>query len=100
MLDGALISRARAEQLATEAGLIVKKSVTRDLDILVVADPHSLSGKARKAREYGIPAIVSVANATQLLDGAWVSLDGYRGEIVIQENGGSLPTADLHRSEN
>lgn len=54
MLDGALISRARAEQLATEAGLIVKKSVTRDLDILVVADPHSLSGKARKAREYGI----------------------------------------------
>lgn len=54
MLDGAPLSRARAEQLAAEAGLIVRKSVTRDLDILVVADPDSLSGKARKAREYGI----------------------------------------------
>ncbi len=54
MLDGAPLSRARAQQLAAEAGLIVRKSVTRDLDILVVADLDSLSGKARKAREYGI----------------------------------------------
>ena len=54
MLDGAPLSRARAQQLAAEAGLIVRKSVTGDLDILVVADTDSLSGKARKAREYGI----------------------------------------------
>ena len=54
MLDGAPLSRASAQQLAAEAGLVVRKSVTRDLDILVVADPDSLSGKAQKAREYGI----------------------------------------------
>lgn len=52
-LSGKPISRDRAEQLAVEAGLIVAKSVTKRLDLLVVADPHSLSGKARKAREYG-----------------------------------------------
>jgi DNA polymerase-3 subunit epsilon len=27
--------------------------VTKKLDILVVADPHTQSGKARKARQYG-----------------------------------------------
>ena len=53
MLDGVLISRDRADQLAAEAGLIVKKSVTKGLDMLVVADPDSLSSKARKARQNG-----------------------------------------------
>jgi DNA polymerase-3 subunit epsilon len=35
------------------AGLEVADSVTKKLDILVVADPHTQSGKARKARQYG-----------------------------------------------
>jgi DNA polymerase-3 subunit epsilon len=52
-LHGAPISRAQAEQLATAAGLVVAPRVTKDLDLLVVADPDSLSAKARKAREYG-----------------------------------------------
>jgi DNA polymerase-3 subunit epsilon len=52
-LDGELITRARAEQLATAAGLMVAPRVTKGLDLLVVADPDSLSTKARKAREYG-----------------------------------------------
>jgi DNA polymerase-3 subunit epsilon len=38
---------------ATNAGLIVATGVTKRLGILVLADPESESGKARKAREYG-----------------------------------------------
>ncbi len=53
-LGGEPITRDRAEQLAAAAGLIVAPRVTKGLDLLVVADPHSLSSKARKAREYGI----------------------------------------------
>ena len=52
--DGEPISRLKAEELATQAGLIVLDSVTRRCDLLVLADPHSQSGKAKKARQYGI----------------------------------------------
>jgi DNA polymerase-3 subunit epsilon len=31
----------------------ISETVTKKLDILVVADPHTQSGKARKARQYG-----------------------------------------------
>jgi len=53
-VDGQLISRERAEELAVAAGLSVLGSVTKKLDLLVLADPHSQSGKAKKAREYGV----------------------------------------------
>jgi len=52
--NGELIPRELAEELATKAGLIVMDSVTKKLDLLVLADPHSQSGKAKKARQYGI----------------------------------------------
>lgn len=52
--DGEPIQRDLAEELATNAGLTVSDSVTKKLDLLVVADPHSQSGKAKKARKYGI----------------------------------------------
>ena len=55
--DGGLITRGIATQLASERGLIVQESVTKGLDILIVADPESQSGKARKARQYGIPIL-------------------------------------------
>ena len=51
---GQLISRELAEELATKAGLVVVDSVTKRCDLLVLADPHSQSGKAKKARQYGI----------------------------------------------
>jgi DNA polymerase-3 subunit epsilon len=54
MLDGERITRELAEKLATEAGLEVRQSVTKRLDVLIVADPDTQSGKARKAREYGV----------------------------------------------
>jgi DNA polymerase-3 subunit epsilon len=33
--------------------MVIKKGVSKKLDILVVADPYSMSGKAQKARQYG-----------------------------------------------
>jgi DNA polymerase-3 subunit epsilon len=56
-LRGNLISREMAEKLVTEKGLIVVPSVTKKLDLLVVADPNTQSGKAKKARQYGIRVI-------------------------------------------
>jgi DNA polymerase III epsilon subunit-like protein/uncharacterized membrane protein YebE (DUF533 family) len=53
-LAGQSISRELAEELATKAGLIAVDSVTKKCDLLVLADPHSQSGKANKARQYGI----------------------------------------------
>jgi NAD-dependent DNA ligase len=52
-LDGKLISRTRAEELAAAAGLVVLTRVTKDLDVLVVADADTLSTKARKTCDYG-----------------------------------------------
>jgi DNA polymerase III subunit epsilon len=52
-IDGQPITRAMAERFASNAGLTVANSVTKKLDILVVADPDSMSGKAKKARDYG-----------------------------------------------
>jgi DNA polymerase-3 subunit epsilon len=54
VIDGEPVSRSRLEEIAAGNGLVVKKSVTKSLDFLVCADPKSMSGKAKKAREYGI----------------------------------------------
>jgi DNA polymerase III subunit epsilon len=51
---GQLISRELAEELASAAGLVAADSVTKKLDLLVLADPHTQSGKAKKARQFGI----------------------------------------------
>lgn len=53
-LGGLPISREIAETLASRAGLLVVSGVTKRLDVLVVADAHTQSSKAKKAREYGI----------------------------------------------
>lgn len=50
--QGQPLTREVAADLARAAGLEVADSVTKKLDILVVADPHTQSGKARKARQY------------------------------------------------
>ena len=53
-INGHPITREIAEALAQQAGLVVANTVTKKLDILVVADPNTQSGKAKKARDYGI----------------------------------------------
>jgi DNA polymerase III subunit epsilon len=59
--NGEPISREIAEKLATECGLSVNRSVTKQLDILVVVDPDSMSSKAKKAHEYGTRIIAESA---------------------------------------
>jgi pyruvate,water dikinase len=44
-----------------------------------------LSHSSIIAREYGIPAVVSVPGACQLPDDTQVTVDGYRGEITVHE---------------
>jgi DNA polymerase III subunit epsilon len=60
-IAGEPITRERAQQLAQAAGLVVCPAVTKKLDLLVVADPDSLSGKAQKARKYGTRIIAEPA---------------------------------------
>jgi DNA polymerase-3 subunit epsilon len=54
LLKGEAITREMATELAARHGMIVAESVTKKLDILVVSDPLTQSGKAKKARRYGI----------------------------------------------
>ena len=48
------VTKATAAKLSEAAGLHVRGTVTKKLDILVTTDPLSSSGKAKKARDYGI----------------------------------------------
>lgn len=54
-----------AERL-TSAGFQVAASVTKRTRLVIAADPHSRSGKAQKARAYGIP-VVGLDDAQRLL---------------------------------
>lgn len=57
-LTGTMV-RERGEWISIlgDAGIIVWPSVTKKVKLLVAADPDSLSGKAQKARSYGIPIV-------------------------------------------
>lgn len=37
------------------------------------------------ARELAIPCVVSVAGATRLTDGTEVTVDGYAGEVLVED---------------
>ncbi|CAN5510633.1 hypothetical protein BH10CYA1_BH10CYA1_52830 [soil metagenome] len=52
-INGVNLTRDRAEGIAIQHGLIPVPGVTKKTDILVIADPDSMSGKAKKARELG-----------------------------------------------
>ncbi|MGH3624246.1 MAG: exonuclease domain-containing protein [Sciscionella sp.] len=54
------------EQRAVSAGLQVTGGVTKKTRLVVAADPDSMSGKAKKARDYGIPVVTENAFATML----------------------------------
>lgn len=68
-IDGRPLSRADQMRLAAEAGANVVDTLTKKVDLLVLADPASMSGKARKAAEYGVrrvaePVFWRMAGAT------------------------------------
>ncbi|HZL03502.1 MAG TPA: exonuclease domain-containing protein [Cellulomonas sp.] len=46
---------------AARAGLIAHSGVTKKVALVIAADPDSLSGKARKAADYGIPIVTEHA---------------------------------------
>jgi NAD-dependent DNA ligase len=52
--EGQPVTREMAQALVEQAGVSFAPRVTKKLDMLVVADPNSMSGKARQAREYGV----------------------------------------------
>jgi DNA polymerase-3 subunit epsilon len=60
-VGGQRLDRATQELLAASAGLVIVPRVTKKLDLLVLSDPDSLSGKARKAAECGVRRIAERA---------------------------------------
>lgn len=51
--NGIPLPRTEIITAAREVGMIPTPRVTKKLDILVVTDPHSMSGKTKTARRYG-----------------------------------------------
>ncbi|MEX0610226.1 MAG: exonuclease domain-containing protein [Balneolaceae bacterium] len=45
------VDRTTAQKIAQQHGLVIKKGVSKKLNYLVTADPSSMSGKAKKAKE-------------------------------------------------
>jgi DNA polymerase-3 subunit epsilon len=60
--------RDMLEKRALAAGLNVAGYVTRKTRLLVAADPDSLSTKARKARDHGIPIVTEEGFARLVTD--------------------------------
>lgn len=59
-MDG---GREAWEERARRAGYVPHGNITKRVRLLVAADPDSMSGKARKARAYGIPIVTPDAFA-------------------------------------
>ncbi|MCL3776578.1 MULTISPECIES: exonuclease domain-containing protein [unclassified Actinomyces] len=49
--------RTEIEELLRRAGYVPHPGVTKKVGLVVASDPDSASGKARKARSYGIPVV-------------------------------------------
>lgn len=65
-----VMKRSAAEERIKALGALVKSSVVKDLSFLVTNDPHSGSGKSKKARELGIPVLDEDAFLAVLADPA------------------------------
>jgi DNA polymerase-3 subunit epsilon len=61
-------TRAEIESIAEANGLLPTSSVSKKTALVVVADPHSQSGKAKKARELGV-RVVTEQVFLNLIDG-------------------------------
>jgi len=58
LINGQVVSRSSLESIAANAGLQPVSSVTKkSCDLLVAADKSSMSGKAKKAMDFGIPVL-------------------------------------------
>ena len=58
VLTGDMVrGRSDWEAELLERGFVPRPTVTKKIKLVVAADPDSLSGKAKKARDYGIPIV-------------------------------------------
>ncbi|MCW2881172.1 MAG: polymerase epsilon subunit and related 3-5 exonuclease-like protein [Sphaerisporangium sp.] len=65
-MDG---GREAWEERARQASYLPHPTVTKKVRLVIAADPDTLSGKARKARAYGIPIVTPDAFARMLSRG-------------------------------
>lgn len=52
-INGRRVGRSKAQSIAQQQGMVIKRNVTKTLDYLVSANPSSMSGKSEQARKYG-----------------------------------------------
>ena len=67
-------AREKWEEEARTAGLDVGSNITKKTRLLVAADPDTMSGKAKKARQYGIPIVHPTAYRSMLAGLATVAV--------------------------
>jgi DNA polymerase-3 subunit epsilon len=94
------LTRVECEELASQKGLSVCPRVTKDVEVLVVADPRTQSSKAQKARKYGARIMSERAFFREIekypdvgpIDIDDDDLESFEvGEIVIQIGGRVVP---------
>ncbi len=56
-ITGNSVSRSEATALVERIGVTVKSGVSKKVDLVVVKDPYTMSSKAKKARELGVPLV-------------------------------------------
>jgi hypothetical protein len=67
--NGTILERSGLEAQAKQAGLKPVKSVTKKCAAVIAADPASMSGKAKKARDSGVP-VFSVEKFLEWVSGS------------------------------
>lgn len=78
---------------ATAVGIRVTTGVSKQTTVLVAADPDSLSGKAKKARQLAIP-VVSEAEFLAVLDGLAASDNATATSTALNEHEGCGSSSD------
>lgn len=80
--DHPTLDKSEIAEHATSIGLSVQKGVSRATQLLAAIDPASTSGKATKARRYGIP-VVAVADVLAAHRGDTLSATNIDGDSLI-----------------
>lgn len=85
------MKRSAAEERIKALGALAKSSVVKDLSFLVTNDPHSGSGKSKKARDLGIPVLDEEGFLALLADPAAAAERVRSAAKSAAENGGGGP---------
>ncbi len=80
--DHPLYSRSQLNSHAESVGLVVQKGVTKATGLVAAMEPESNSGKAGKARRYGIP-IVSIDDLLDFVPGGAIMASTVEGVLKV-----------------